>query len=137
MLKSRFLAAVAAIALLSSSAALAQNIPYSPGSVTPNPPHEAINNNTTAVPALSSCGTSPSFVGNDNAGVITLGTGTPTGCVVTFGVPYVSAPMCSVVWETGPIAAMSWTVTNLALTITQTGTNSTKVAYLCIAQAGG
>jgi hypothetical protein len=47
-------------------------------------------------PALTSCGTSPAIVGTDVAGTVTMGTGTPTGCVITFNVAYIAAPHCIV-----------------------------------------
>jgi ABC-type phosphate/phosphonate transport system substrate-binding protein len=84
-------------------------------------------------PVLSACvtGGSPTLVGNDFAGVITGGTTASTSCVVTFGTAYVTAPNCVVTWQTGPLAAMSWTTSTTALTITQTSNASSKIAYMC------
>lgn len=48
------------------------------------------------VPSLSSCGASPSVTGTDCAGKITEGTGSPTGCVVTFNAVYGVTPFCLV-----------------------------------------
>src|SRR4029077_19543943 len=36
------------------------------------------------VPTLSGCGTSPSVNGNNQVGQVTMGTGSPTGCTITF-----------------------------------------------------
>lgn len=88
-------------------------------------------------PALTSCGTSPSIVGTDTAGEVTLGTGTPTGCTITFNVAYVAAPYCVVTWQATPLASQSYTISNTAITLTQTATSSDKVDYICIGRRGG
>lgn len=88
-----------------------------------------------AAPALTSCGTAPPAVtGNNEAGVITMGTGSPTGCTLTFNVanPFVVTPTCVVTWQAN-LAAMGYTNTQTALTLTQTGTSSNKVNYRCAA----
>jgi len=75
-----------------------------------------IDTNGTA-PSLSSCGTSPSVTGNDMTGRVTIGTGTPTSCTVTFSTAYDDAPSCNVTGDaatTNYAASMSTTV----LTIT-------------------
>lgn len=88
-------------------------------------------------PALSSCGTTPAIVGDDKAGEVTMGTGTPTGCVITFNVAYVSAPYCTVTWQATPLASQSYTVSSTAITLTQTATSSNKVNYVCWGRSGG
>lgn len=46
-------------------------------------------------PTLSTCGTSPSIVGNDKVGQFTTGTGTATSCTITFdGTWSTNAPVC-------------------------------------------
>lgn len=95
-----------------------------------------VPNNTTP-PALTSCGTSPSIVGTDNAGFVTMGTGTPTGCVITFAQSYATAPICLVTWIATPLGSQSYVTSTTAITTTQTGTNSNKLAYACFAQPGG
>lgn len=91
----------------------------------------------TTAPALSSCGTGPAIVGTDEAGEVTMGTGSPTGCVITFNQPYVGAPLCVVTWQATPLASQSYVVSNTAITLTQTGTSSNKANYICRARAGG
>ena len=81
-------------------------------------------------PALTSCGTSPSISGNDTVGQITLGTGSPTGCVITFSSAKLTPPKCTVTWQAN-LAAMGYSVTTTALALTQTGTSSNKVNYNC------
>ena len=92
--------------------------------------------NTTA-PVLSSCGTSPSISGNDVAGEVTMGTGSPTGCVITFNASYAAAPYCTVTWQNTPLASQSYTVSTTAITLTQTATSSNKVNYHCLARVNG
>jgi hypothetical protein len=87
-------------------------------------------------PALTSCGTTPAIAGNDIAGEVTMGTGSPTGCVITFNTAYAAAPICSVDWQTS-IASMAYTISTTAITLTQTGTSSNKVDYVCYARSGG
>ena len=91
-------------------------------------------------PVLTACGTTPAIVGTDVAGTVTMGTGTPTGCVITFNVPYAAAatpPHCLVVWIATPLVAQSYTTSNAAITLTQTATSSNVVKYFCAAQPGG
>jgi len=90
-----------------------------------------------AAPAVTSCGTSPSIAGTDTAGEITMGTGSPTACTITFNVAYVSSPFCTVTWQANPLLAQSYAVTTTAITLTQTATSSNKVNYHCTARAGG
>jgi len=90
-----------------------------------------------AAPALTSCGTSPAITGTDLAGTVTMGTGTPTGCVITFNVPKTTAPHCLVVWIATPLASQSYATSATAITLTQTATSSNVVKYFCVDVAGG
>lgn len=85
---------------------------------------------TATAPALTSCGTSPAITGNDVHGTVTMGTATPTGCVITFAIAYATAPTCRVTWRTN-IASMQYTVSTSAITLTQTGTSSNLIDYDC------
>lgn len=91
----------------------------------------------TTAPALTSCGTSPVISGSDAAGTVTMGTGTPTGCVITFNAAYTTAPHCLVVWEGTPLAAQNYTTSTTAITTVQTATSSNKIDYFCVAPSGG
>lgn len=87
-------------------------------------------------PALTSCGTSPTISGNDYAGTVTMGTGTPTGCVITFNTAYSSAPHCVVTSRTAyGTTALAYTVSTTAITTTQSATSSNLVDYVCITNA--
>lgn len=83
-------------------------------------------------PTLSSCGTNPSVSGSNQAGVVTMGTGSPSGCTITFNSsnPWSATPACVVSWQTN-LASMVYTVTTSAITLTQTATSSNKVGYIC------
>jgi len=87
-------------------------------------------------PALSSCGSSPSILGTDAAGQVTMG-GTATGCVITFNYPYTNAPFCVVTWQATPLASQSYSVSPTAITLTQTSTSNDVINYHCMAQNGG
>ena len=80
----------------------------------------------------STCGTTtPSVVGSDFAGVITVGTSATTSCVLTFGTAFVTAPVCLLTPKSAILAALSYATSTTALTITQTSTASNTIAYLC------
>lgn len=85
------------------------------------------------VPTLSSCGTNPAVSGSNQAGIVTMGTGSPTGCTITFNTanPWSAVPACVVSWQAN-LASMAYTVTTAAITLTQTGTSSNKVDYICV-----
>lgn len=96
-----------------------------------------IGTGSNGTPALTSCGTTPAIVGTDMAGTVTMGTGTPTGCVITFATPYASAPICVVTWIATPLASQSYATSATAITLTQTATSSNVAKYICVAQPGG
>lgn len=91
----------------------------------------------TTAPALTVCGTSPTISGSDFAGTVTMGTATPTGCVITFNVAFNAAPHCTVTWRATPLASQSYTVSTSAITTTQSATSSNLLDYTCVAPAGG
>lgn len=97
--------------------------------------HIRVGNQT--APALTSCGTSPAIVGDDTGGTVTMGTGTPTGCVITFHTAYTNTPNCIVSWPAQALASQSYVTSTTAITLTQTATSSNKVVYICRAQNGG
>jgi hypothetical protein len=105
------------------------------GAAAGTPTH--ISTAQTTAPALTSCGTSPAITGTDTAGIVTMGTGGPTGCVITFNVAYTGTPYCVVQWIATPLASQSYATSNSAITLTQTATSSNKVQYICVGTAGG
>ena len=83
-------------------------------------------------PSLGSCGTGPAIRGNNQIGEVTFGTGSPTGCTITFNTsfPWASVPTCVVTWQSPP-ASHSYTYTQTQLVLSQTGTSSDKANYRC------
>jgi hypothetical protein len=50
-----------------------------------------------SIPTMGTCGTSPTIIGGEHAGTVTVGTGTATSCAVVFGSSYsTNAPSCVV-----------------------------------------
>ncbi len=92
--------------------------------------HLAITQAT--APAASSCGTTPAITAGstDMGGTVTMGTGSPTGCVITFGTAFAVAPKCAVTWQAN-LASMQYTISTTAITLVQTGTSSNLVNWTC------
>lgn len=90
------------------------------------------------IPALTSCGTSPTLAtgSNNTMGRITLGSGGATGCTITFSAAYVTRPVCFLNDETGTRAsstAVSTTTTLVVAGLTAADTFN----YFCLALPGG
>lgn len=84
-------------------------------------------------PVLSSCGTGPSLAANSNdfMGTVTVGS-VASGCTVTFGNSYASAPSCIVSLRTMSVVnALSYTTSTTALTLTQTTFGGVLFDYIC------
>jgi hypothetical protein len=96
---------------------------------------------TTPPTCSSNCGTSPSVVGTDTAGIVTMGaSGVPaSGWVVTFNGTWAAAPACIVVSALVGMAAGKAPIvvatTPTTITVTTNGTapaTSDKYAYQCV-----
>jgi len=85
----------------------------------------------TSIPVVTSCGTSPAITGADLAGSVTVGTASPTSCTLTFSAAFSATPFC-VVGSNPQLAAFSWTISTTAIVITQTGTASNKITWVCM-----
>lgn len=91
-------------------------------------------------PTLSSCGSSPSIIGSDTAGTVTVGTGgTATACTITFATGFATnAPACQI--QSHMATAISLYVSassTSAITVTNADPPaafpaSGKFSYLCI-----
>lgn len=84
------------------------------------------------VPVVTGTGTPTIRAGSsNNAGAVTAGT-SATSVVITFATnsPWNGIPFCQVESLT-QLAAFSYTVTNLAITITQTATSGNIIVYEC------
>lgn len=84
-------------------------------------------------PALSSCGTTPSMIGDDTHGEVTVGSVAATGCTVTFANAWTVAPICTLSNQSMSItSALTYSITTTALTFSQaTGLIGDKVDYIC------
>lgn len=89
---------------------------------------------TGTAPAVSSCGTSPSIVGTDTAGKVTIGSAPGTSCLLTFATAYTNAPACSTSDETTAILTRG-TSTTTTLTISGVFVGGDVVAYNCFGRA--
>jgi hypothetical protein len=90
---------------------------------------------STSVPVVSGCGTGTLAAGSsDTAGTFTA-TGA-TGCTLTFGQAYASAPSCVVTELTINTAARTTAVSTTALVVAAGGSGST-YTYVCMSKAGG
>lgn len=85
-----------------------------------------------STPVASSCGTSPSVVGTDNAFTLTVG-GTTNDCTVTFSNTFGSAPTCLVSpRQVSVLNALSYTVAAGAMTFNETGLDDLVLDIICI-----
>lgn len=86
-----------------------------------------------AVPVVSSCGSSPSNVGSDSAGTITVGSGVTTSCTLTFSTPWLATPTCiesdNSTTVTGDISSVSTTAITFGFSASL---GSGQVYYICI-----
>lgn len=86
---------------------------------------------TSTPPAISSCGTSPTVVGNNNWGTITTGA-TATACTATFATAYPTFASCVISNQSMSVVnAMTYTVSKTAFTVTQTGLGGAIINYKC------
>lgn len=74
---------------------------------------------STTAPTLSSCGTTPTFYGDDSHMTITVGA-TATGCTATFGTPWPKKPTCNVTNQSMSItSALSYTESTTNVVVSQ------------------
>lgn len=86
---------------------------------------------SSTTPALSSCGTSPSIVGTDVAGTITVGSVSASSCVMTFAAPWPNKPSCGILSNTA-IVSPTGSTTPTAFTFGGTAITSDVVMYQCL-----
>jgi len=90
---------------------------------------------TSTAPVVTSCGTSPSAVGSDGAGKVTLGTtiGVDNDCTVTFSKTWVTVPSCMANNESQVLLVRTvTTATTLTLSVAATFTDSDVISYICL-----
>lgn len=84
-------------------------------------------------PLLSSCGTSPTVRGSNLGGEVTVGSVAATACTITFVPPFTNTPACTITNQSMSVVnAMTYTVSNSAIVVSQTGLTSDKLDYICI-----
>lgn len=81
------------------------------------------------LPALTSCGTSPTIVGSDVGGTVVTGSAATT-CTITFAVTYTTAPSC-VFLPMGTATMPVYSVSATAITVA-TDIASTTYTYMCM-----
>ena len=89
-------------------------------------------NATGSNPVVNNCGTSPSIVGNDTAGIITAGSGAITNCNLVFNQPYVSSPACVVSEETVALALQVTASSTGIQIIAGSSFESDVFSYICL-----
>lgn len=83
-------------------------------------------------PTASSCGSSPVLTGTDTGFSVTPGA-TATGCTVTFKVPFVNTPVCSIGNRTMSLVnALAYTPAATNIAWTQTGAAGATYDVICI-----
>lgn len=83
-------------------------------------------------PTLSSCGTTPSMVGDDTHGEVTVGSVAATACTITFANAWTVAPVCNITNQSMSVVnAMTYTISATAITVSQTGLTGDKLDYMC------
>lgn len=101
--------------------------------------HVATSNAVAGVstlPALSTCGTSPTMTGgsSDFAGQINTGSGA-TSCTLSFAAAFTQAPFCSVDAQgTATQATFTVSATQIVMSVAAA---STSYNYICVARASG
>lgn len=97
----------------------------------------------TSAPTLTTttsvCGGSTAVLtsGTDTSGQIAEGTTASTSCVITFAVPYLTAPECFTSLNNVADTALKCATTTTTATITQTSASSNVLNYLIVGLAGG
>ena len=86
-----------------------------------------------AAPTMASCGTSPRVAGNDMRGLITVGAGSITSCVMNFAATWRSTPICVVSPNGSTAAILADSATTLEMTVTASAPiGGAKINYYCL-----
>lgn len=94
----------------------------------------------TGAPALTGCVTSGgTIVGTDYAFTLAQGSAANTSCIATFSAPFLKTPVCLVtpVGTTFYTSGLSFAVSTVAITLTQTSASSQTYSVHCASQPGG
>lgn len=93
-----------------------------------------------STPTLSACGTGPAFAGtaSDTAGRVTVGSGPPTACTLTFGTAFATAPVCTITPVGTTQQPFLSAISTTAITWSWgTATAGQQFNYTCLALPGG
>lgn len=91
------------------------------------------NNTGKVAPVVSSCGTSPSIVGYDSAGTITVGSGATTACTLTFGTAWANTPTCVMTLNTSAVTGGVTSLSTTTITFSfSSSMGSGKIYYMCM-----
>ena len=84
-------------------------------------------------PSISSCGVSPTVVGTDTAGRISVGGVSATACTITFATAYASTPVCMAISDDNGYRLEITSISTTAFTIGCSGSCvSDELSYICI-----
>lgn len=84
-------------------------------------------------PAVTSCGTGPTIVGNDIVGEVTVGTGAPTTCGITFFQAWNGPPVCNISSDTDQVTfTVARTTTDITINASAGLTAASKMTYHCV-----
>jgi hypothetical protein len=92
-----------------------------------------INTLSRSSPAIAGTGT-PTILGSDTAGTITMGTSATTA-VATFARAYLTVPFCTVSWQApmnGTATPIAYTLATTSISISQGATTANKINYMCM-----
>lgn len=88
-------------------------------------------------PSMGTCGSSPSVIGSDMAGVVTVGGGVVTSCTMNFASPFVNTPVCV---ESDNSTSVTADISSISSTSVTFGFSATlgggTVQYICIGNKG-
>ena len=90
-----------------------------------------IEHKATDAPVISSCGTSPTVVGDDNVMRVTVGTTSAGACTITFANAWTNAPICMINDETTAVTFTS-SISTTALTITGLLVDGDNIGIHCV-----
>lgn len=87
-------------------------------------------------PSVSSCGTSPTVIGNDQSGQVTIGSGAVSACTITFKAAWTVAPVCTANFDstaaTATVATLNVSNASLILRTTVPNIGGGKLNYICL-----
>ena len=75
----------------------------------------------------------PSLVGSDTSGTITMGTSATTA-TATFGTAFLTAPNCLVTMNSGVVTSLAYNTFTTSLQVSQVATTGNKLTYWCAGQ---